>query len=194
MAELSMYKDVVVPLISTMLGGVLGVLGGLLVAYRSERFRKLANWEPYARDLWVRQVDLCSNLLTFSGGALDAAIYCFDVFNADKGAQTAASSVLQKQLSDLGHLRGERLAICTPNLNQSVEALTSQLVVILQQFAEGKLNQNLSGNLPSLWFDLVDDVRTELRVERLDAEARAALEKASKAPSFNPSGNSTLPY
>lgn len=68
------------------------------------------------------------------------------------------------------------------------------LVVIHGQCAEGKLNQDLVGNLPKLWFNLVDDARTELRIERLDAQARATIEEACKGPPFNPTGNPTLPY
>lgn len=194
MSDLSVYKDVVGPLVVPALGGFIGVIGALLVAYRSERFRKLATWEPYANALWLRQVDLGCKLLTVSGEAFNAGIYCFDVFNPEKEAQKASALLLHESLNELGRLKGERLAICTPNLNQSIESLTGQLLVILQQFHEGKLVQELSGNLPALWFNLVDDVRTELRIERLDSEARAALETASRAPRFNPSGNSTLPY
>jgi len=133
-------------------------------------------------------------MLTISNKTLNAAIYCFDVFNPNKELQKESASKLREHLADLDNLKGQRLALCTPNLNQSVEMFTQQLGIILQQFYVGKLNQELSGNLPKLWFDLVDDTRTELRVERLDAEARAALEKSSQAPVFDPTGNPTLPY
>lgn len=191
--NLSILKDVIVPLASAMLGGLLGMLGGLLVVNRSEMFRKLARWEPYSKELWTRQMELCCKILTVSNNALGAATQCFGVFNTNKDTQETSASMLHQHLSELGRLKGERLAICTPNLNQSVEILSMQLLVILQQSEEGKLNQKLSGNLPQLWFNLVDDVRVELRVEKLDAKAREALEKASNTSSFSPSGNSTLP-
>jgi hypothetical protein len=194
MDEFSIYKDVVVPLVSTLLGGLLGVLSGLLVAARSETFRRLASWEPYARDLWSKQVDLCCETLTVSDRALSAAIYCFDVFNPNAESQQEFASRLGQHLADLHDLKGQRLALCTPNLNQAVEMFSQQLGVVLQQYSAGNLNQKLSGNLPNLWVSLVDDIRAELRVERLDAEARAVLEKASKAPTFDPTGNPTLPY
>ena len=101
---------------------------------------------------------------------------------------------MNEQLGALDDLKGKRLALCTSNFNQAAEGLIGQLGVIIFQYTQGNLNQEIANNLPALWFGVVDDARTELRVERLDSEARRALEEATKAPIFNPSGNSTLPY
>lgn len=194
LVDLSLYRDVVVPLGATFIGGLFGVMAGLLVAAKSEKFRKLASWEPYAKDLWGRQVDLTCEILTHANKALGSALQLFDVFNPDTESRSSHAQMLNEELDALDDLKGKRLAICTANFNQSVEEFGQQLGVIIFQFAEGKLNQALSGNLPALWFSVVDDARTELRVERLDSESRAALEKASKAPVFDPTGNPTLPY
>ena len=194
METLSIYTDIVIPLVVTMLGGFFGVIAGLIVASRSETFRKLASWEPYARNLWDRQVAICTEVLSVANHAMNSATYCFDVFNPNESSQKVFASKLGGYLGDLYDLKGQRLAICTPNFNQAVESFSQQLVVILEQHSRGKLNQELAGNLLHLWVALVDDARSEIRVERLDAEARAALEQASKAPTYDPTGNTTLPY
>lgn len=193
-AQLSFYADILVPLGAAFLGGLLSLLAGLLIVARSETFRKHAFWESRAKDLWNQQLNVCRAILTLANRVMNSAIYCFDVFNPDKESQSKHVAALQEHLVALSDLKGQRLTFCTPNLNQSVEALVQQMIVIVQQYAAGNLKQNLSLNLPSLWFGVVDDARTELGVERLDAQARSLIEKACKAPSFNPTGNSTLPY
>lgn len=193
-SNFSFYSSVVVPLFSTFIGGSFGVLAGLLVAYKSEKFRRLASWEPYAKDLWSRQAEVCIEILGISNKALNAALYCFDVFNSEKSSQQKNVESLNNELFSLSELKGKRLTLCTPNYNQSVEMFCQQMYVIVEQYGRGKLNQNLTSNLPQLWFDLVDDTRAELRVERLDTQARKAVEEACTAPKYNPTGNSTLPY
>ena len=193
-AQLSFYTDILVPLGAAFFGGLLSLLAGLLIVARSETFRKHAFWESRAKDLWNQQLNVCRDILTFANRAINSAIYCFDVFNPNKESQAKHAAALQEHLVALSDLKGQRLAFCTPNLNQSVETLVGQMLVIVQQYAAGDLTQKLSGNLPEMWFDVVDDARTELGVERLDSQARSLIEKACKAPSFNPSGNRTLPY
>ncbi len=189
-----LYKDFLVPLGAAVIGGLLSLVAVWLVVSRSEAYRRLATWEPYAQELWNKQLDLCCDILSIANQAMDSAIYCFDVFNPNKDSQATYATALNEALASLSELKGKRLALCTPNFNQSVEMFTGQMIVIVQQFTAGKLNQKLSGNFPKLWSQLVDDTRSEVRVERLDAQAREAIEKSCTAPSFDPTGNSTLPY
>ncbi len=186
--------DFLVPLASSILGGLISILGGLLIVARSDWFRRRAHWEPYARELWIQQVALCSELMTSANIAMQSATYCFDVFNPDKKTQTTWADRLHKQIAEMGSVKGKRLLLCTANFNQSFEGFFGQLLVILEQFRNGNLNQKLAGNLSQLWFDLVDSARTEIRVEPIDAQARAAMEADRTAPPFNPTGNPTLPY
>jgi len=46
--NLSLHKDIVVPLGATFIGGLFGILTGVIIAAKSEKFRRLAIWEPYA--------------------------------------------------------------------------------------------------------------------------------------------------
>lgn len=189
--EFSFYKDVIVPLLSAVIGGVFV----LLVVIYFEKFRKLALWEPYAKALWDQQVPLCCDILGIANKAIGAAVYCSEVFNPNAQNRDRYWEELDKQLIALQNLKGNRLALCTSNFNQSVESLTQQLLVVLEQYPAKKLDTKVINNMPQLWFTLVDNTRTELRVERLDAQARAALEEATRrAPPFDPTGNLTLPY
>ncbi len=194
--EFSVYKDVIVPLLAAFAGGVFALLSGLLVATRSERFRKLALWEPYAKALWDQQVAICCETLNAANKAVTGAMNCFEVVSPDKGLRTQAFNFLSKHLLILQDLAGRQLAVCTSKFNQSVTSLTSQLLVIFHRADAGEeLKPELLSNLNKLWTTLVDDARTELRVERLDAQARAALEEATRrAPPSDPTGNLTLPY
>ena len=102
-SDLSLYKDVVVPLGATFIGGLFGILSGLLIAAKSEKFRRLAMWEPYAKDLWSKQVDLICEILVQGNKALNSAIFMFDVFNADKEKKLIYASILNEQLGILVH-------------------------------------------------------------------------------------------
>jgi len=186
----ALLKDIFIPLGSVLFGGLVVLLSAML----TERFRRHGRWEPYAKELWGLQLAVCSDVMTLANKAMNSAIYCHDVFNPNKESQALYAAELQEQLVAMGELKGKRLLLCTANFNQSVEGLFQQLLVISYQFQMGELNQKLAGNLPPLWFSLVDDARKEIRTEPLDDQARAALDNVPPAPKFNPTGNSTLTY
>ena len=121
-------------------------------------------------------------------------MYCFDIFESDSEEQKKRAAALSDGLNNLALAKPLRLLFCTPNFNQAVEEMTGQLLVIRDQFERGQLVQKLALNLPRLWFQLVDDARTEIGSKALDAKVREALSDAESAAPFNPSGNDTLTY
>ncbi len=59
----------------------------------------------------------------------------FDVFASDSENKNIYAQLLNEQLGALDDLKGERLALCTANFNQSAESLVGQLGVIIFQYA-----------------------------------------------------------
>lgn len=175
---------------SGLLSSTLTLIGGIILLNISERFRRFALWEPFARDLWIQQMDICTDIVSISNKALNDGLFCFDIFNPNMNEQKKCAKNLSLQLEKLSDLKGKRLVLCTTSFNQAVEEFTQQMLIILGEHTNGKLNQTLSSNLPGLWFSLVDESRIELKTDSLNTKTKKAIKNTIDAQT----GNSTLPY
>ena len=173
---------------------IASVLASVALIFLSSRIRNRERWESYGQNLWDEKIKSVKTNLTVGFFAHSHAVYCFDIFESDSEEQKKRAAALSDGLNNLALAKPLRLLFCTPNFNQAVEELTGQLLVIRDQFERGALVQKLAGNLPRLWFQLVDDARTEIGSKALDAKVREALSNAESAAPFNPSGNDTLTY
>ena len=173
---------------------IASVLASVALIFLSSRIRNRERWESYVQELWDEKIKSVKTNLTIGFFAHSHAIYCFDIFESDSEEQKKRAAALSDELNNLAMAKPLRLLFCTPNFNQAVEELTGQLLVIREQFERGELVQKLARFLPQLWFQMVDDARTEIGSKALDAKVREALSHAESAAPFNPSGNDTLPY
>lgn len=184
------WETFLISTISALLSSIFTLIGGIILLKISERFRKFALWEPFARDMWIQQMTICTDIVSNANRALNDALFCFDVFNPDKNEQKKCAKNLSLRLDKLGDLKGKRLVLCTSNFNQAVEEFTQQMLIILGEHTNGKLNQKLSSNLPQLWFGLVDESRIELKTDDLNTKTKEAIKNTIDTQS----GNSVLPY
>lgn len=67
-----LFRDVVVPLVSALLGGFVVLLVGLLIASRSGWIRRAARWGPYGKELFNGRFQLLRDLLAESHAGLTA--------------------------------------------------------------------------------------------------------------------------
>ncbi|HVU88115.1 MAG TPA: hypothetical protein VHD36_12420 [Pirellulales bacterium] len=57
------WVDVIRSVSIAVLSSLLSIFGSFYAIGKSDRLRRLAGWEPYAKELWIRRADLCTELV-----------------------------------------------------------------------------------------------------------------------------------
>lgn len=171
-----LIEQVLIPLLSAIVGGVLGALVTLAGIRYVEWFRRLARWEPYAQSLWSIQVEVMRSVVQQTTLVYMAVLNC---------VRTASDH--EKFLHYLRELSNvveplmfgaERLVLLNVDFNKAVTDFSVEALKAIYAPTNDVLPNDYSEKLWAMRELIMEMARKELGVSALHSRTSDAVQDA----------------
>lgn len=160
------WQTVFVPVAIGLLSASLSFLATLFLARRTEWYRRLTRWEPYGKELWLRQIAICSEIFQTAQPAMNVVTTFFEQLTDEAKERLLASR--REAFTKLYRVRIETSVFLPERFNQ----LYGKFIAYLTELAFGaekKCSPELEQSLRRTWIEM------QVVYQELLNEARASL-------------------
>jgi hypothetical protein len=191
------WQIIFVPVAVGVLSSLLAFLAALYLATRTELYRRLARWEPFARDMWSRKVVLYVDAFGAARAAMDAVTVAIEELIAGTKETEAAHKIRQEAFTKLYGAQTETSILLTERVNDPYGELVWNLTKL--GAAANDSTKPGSEQAESLWqccrrvraiyFRLLEAARKDLGVEALSEKTLQAIIPELNNPSQEEQGH-----
>ncbi len=168
------WHDVFVPIAIGVLSATISVLGGLWVAGRTDWYRRLARWEPYSNELWLRQAALYGDICAAARRAMRTA---FRMARERRDGEPDRTGPIrdeyQTAVSAMEELEVQACVILSERFNAAFSRFARHLTMVAT--SHGPESHRYFEDAWELYGDLFVAARASLGIDALDQKALEAI-------------------